>query len=310
MEETSTTTENTQATNINAGVEEKTAEAAVELFNGNELVFGIINTHSATLSAQITDNFVENNFAIHDHIAFSPITVTLSGLVGNLILKSEAATQQAQDELEQAKNRQRLSGNFFAPTNYTDALIYTDSSALFATKLGAIEEIFPPMSNVTRMATGSIQYAYEAASAVLSSKWANQNDAVLNNTPITKSGEPDELQKAYEQIKNTFYGRQPSKVYTPWAVYENMYIQTVEISQDEHNHIIDLSVTFKQIKWAQVESGKVNEEVRASYNAAAAADVENGGKGRLQSTFYRWGDAASRKFYQTGLDELKGMGGY
>ena len=305
MEQTSTTTESTQATNISAGVEKNTAEAAVELFNGNELVFGIINNHSATLNAQITDNYVESNIALHDHIAFSPITVTLSGLVGNVILKSEAAIQQAQDELEQAKSRQRISGDFFRKANYIDA---GASSSMVVTKLGSIGRLYPPMSNITQQAVNTLMYAYEAANSVLSRKWTNRNEAILDNSPVNNE-EPNELQKAYEQIKNTFYSRQPSKVYTPWTTYENMYIQSVEISQNELNHIIDLSVTFKQLKFSQVEYSEANEQVRDSYNAAVAADEQNGSKGKLQSTFFKWGDAASRKFYQTGLTELQDMGG-
>ena len=301
MEEISTTTQNTQATNISAGVEENTAQAAVELFNGNELVFGIINNHSASLQAQITDNYVENNFAIHDHIAFAPITVTLSGLVGNLILKSDEAIQQAQDELEQAKNKQRLSGNFFVATNYTDALIDTSSSSLVATKLGSIESLFPPMSNITKRATGFIQLAYEAAGSRITTKWQNENDAILDNTPIN-SEEPNALQKAYEQIKNTFYSRQPSTVYTPWAIYENMYIQGIDISQDELNHIIDLSVTFKQLKFSKVEYGKANQEVKAAYNAALTAEEEEGG-GKGKTILKEMGEAGN-KFIKQGMKQL------
>ena len=279
MEQISTSTENVQATNINAGAQQNIANAAVELFHGAELVFSIIKSHSASLNAQITDNYVESNFAIQDHIAFAPIIVTLSGLIGENVLTSEAAIQQAQDELEQAKERQRLSGNFFYLPNY---LSEGFSSSMVATKLGVIDGIIPSMSNYTQMAVNAINYVYDAANSFLTDKWANENNAILDNERI-KSGEPTALQKAYEQIKNTFYGRKPSKVYTPWATYEDMYIQSVEITQDELNNIVDLTVTFKQLKFSKVEYGEVNEQVRSTYNAASAADEQNGGKGRYAS---------------------------
>ena len=276
MEQTTFTTENNQSTNINAGVEKNTANAAVELFDGEELIFSVINNHSAALNAQITDYSVENNFAIHDHIAFAPIVVTLSGLASNLVLKSEEAIQQAQDELEQAKNRQRLSGNFFYLPNY---ITEGASSSMVTTKLGTIGSLFPLMSNITQMAVNAIEYAYEAAGALLINKWMNKNDAVLDNKLI-KSGEQTELQRIYEQIKNTFYGRKPNVVYTPWAVYENMYIQGIDVSQDELNHIVDLSITFKQLNFAQVEYGKANEQVLASYFAPCRAEEQDCGKNR------------------------------
>ena len=260
-----------EATNINKGVQENTEKAAVELFNGSEMLFGIIRTHKATLGAQITDNFVENNFAIHDHIAFQPITVTLTGLIGDVMLTSEAATQQAQDELEQAKYRQRISGNFFKMPNYID------NSSMVVTKLGTIGALAPQMSNITQMAVNSISYAYSAARAVLTRKWNNKNQAVMNNTPVNNN-QQTRIQQAYEQLKNTFYSRQPNKVYTPWADYENMYIQNIEVSQDEQNYIIDVSVTLKQLRFSEVQYTQVNEQVRDAYNAAAAEDLENNGK--------------------------------
>lgn len=260
-----------EATNINKGVQENTTKAAVELFSGGELLFSIVRTHKATLGAQITDNFVENNFAIHDHIAFQPITVTLTGLVGDIVLTSEAATQQAQDELEQAKLRQRITGNFFKLPNYVD------KSSLVVTKLGSLGALAPQMSNITQMAVNQISYEYSASWAVLTNKWNNQNQAILNNTPINNN-QQTRIQQAYEQLKNTFYARQPNKVYTPWADYENMYIQNIEVSQDEQNYIIDLSVTFKQLRFSQVQYTEVNQQVRDAYNSAAVEDLENNGK--------------------------------
>lgn len=309
MEQITTTTENAQATNINTGALQNVAEAAVELFNGAEVIFSVVNNHSASLNAQITDNYVESNFAIQDHIAFSPITVTLSGIVGENVLTSEASIQQAQDELEQAKNRQRLSGDFFNLSNYIENrgegldLTTGFSSSMITTKLGVIGSIIPPLSNYTQMAVNAIGYVYDAANSFLTNKWANANNAILNNARV-KSGEPTALQKAYEQIKNTFYGRKPSKVYTPWATYEDMYIQSIEVSQDELNNIIDLTVTFKQLKFSKVEYGKVNEQVRAAYCAASTAEEQNGGKNR--SMLLDLGDAGNT-FIKNGVNQLAGV---
>lgn len=280
-----------ETTNINKGVEETSEKAAVELFSGAEIVFSIIKTHKASLNAQITDNFVENNFAIHDHIAFQPIVVTLSGLVGDAILTSKEAIQQAQDELEQAKQRQSITGQFRRWENYTDG------SSLVMTKLGTFEMFIPQMSNITQMAIRSVSSAYTAINNSMTNKWNNaiinrwnnQNRAVLNNTPV-QSSEPSNIQKAYEEIKNTFYARQPNKVLTPWTTYENMYIQGIEISQDEMNCIVDLSVTLKQLRFSTVEYTEVNEQVRSIYNADAKAELENNGKSQNTIWYDRYGN--------------------
>lgn len=300
MEQITTITENPQAVNIDTGAQKDIAEAAVELFDGSELLFSVTRNHSATLNAQITDNYVESNIAIQDHIAFAPISVTLSGLVGENVLTSEVAIQQAQDELEQAKERQRLSGNFFYLPNYLNEGF---SSSMVATKLSTIDGIIPSMSNYTQMAVNAIEYVYDAANSFLTSKWANKNNAVLDNSRISPT-EPTALQKAYEKIENTFYGRKPNVVYTPWAVYNNMYIQGVDVLQDELNNIIDVSITFKQLNFSKIEYGKVNEQIRSIYNAASVAEEQNGGKNR--SMLLELGDAGNT-FIKNGIKQLAGV---
>lgn len=260
-------------TSLNQGVQTSTEKAAVELFSGSEIIFSIIKSHKATLGAKITDNYIENNTALQDHIAFSPILVTLSGFVGNVVLKSDAAIQQVQDELEQVKTRQLLSNNFF---NYEN---YFDTTSGVSVKLGMITTLFPPMNNNMQRIVYNMANVYDAGRNAIDGLWSrrnNKNSAIITN----KQTNPQKtaIQEAYEQISATFYSRLPNTVLTPWATYNNMYIQSVEVTQDELNHIIDLSITFKQLKFANVEYGKVNEQVRASYNEAAAADLENNGK--------------------------------
>ena len=98
--------------------------------------------------------------------------------------------------------------------------------------------------------------------------------------------ENQKLKYAYNALQFTFYNRKACVIHTPWKTFQDMYIQSIEITQDDVNHIMDVSVTFKQLKFASVQYGKVNEQVRASYNAAAAADLENDGKAQTNSILY------------------------
>ena len=266
-------------TSVNQGTQDNTKKAAVQLFSGSEIVFGVIKTHKASLGAKITDNYVENNFAIHDHIAFSPTIVTLSGFVGDLMLKSDEAVQQAQDELAQVKLRQAQSANMLKLSNYLDP------TSIASQKLSAITLMYPPLNNLMQRAVQIYdQVSSFGGNAVdrLFDKYYNQNNATI----VNRQANPDkpQIEKAYEQVESTFYSRLPNTVLTPWATYKNMYIQAIEVTQDELNHIIDLSVTFKQLKVASVEYGKVDENIRASYNADAAAQADNMGKARTMNS--------------------------
>ena len=105
----------------------------------------------------------------------------------------------------------------------------------------------------------------------------NKNDAtVYLNTPnITYK---TRIEQIYDEFKNTFYNRGQCSVYTPWGTYNDMYIQSLDVSQDEQKNIIDISVTYKQLSFANVEYGKVDETIRAMYNEQARAEQENCGK--------------------------------
>ena len=49
------------------------------------LYFDIIQEHSINLQSQITDNWLENNSPVNDHIANSPLIISLKGISGELI---------------------------------------------------------------------------------------------------------------------------------------------------------------------------------------------------------------------------------
>lgn len=255
----------------------------VELPNA-ELVFSIIKTHRTSLNAQITDNYIENNTALQDHIAFSPIVVTLSGLVGENVLTSAAAELQTQEQLLTARafQNQILWGD---RGKWWEGL--TNPSSPLGNKLNTLSILIPASSNITQLAKNAVSQVYTSARRYIGAfaGFFNRNTASL---PMSNRGniENQKLQYAYDVLQSTFYNRKACVIHTPWKSFQDMYIQSIEITQDDVNHIMDVSVTFKQLKFASVQYGKVNEQVRASYNAAAAADLENNGKAQTNSILY------------------------
>ena len=249
-----------------------------------ELVFSIIKTHRTSLNAQITDNYIENNTALQDHIAFSPIVVTLSGLVGENVLTSAAAELQTQEQLLTARafQNQILWGD---RGEWWEGL--TNPSSPLGNKLNTLSILTPASSNITQLAKNAVSQVYTSARRYIGafSGFFNRN---TDSLPMSNRGniENQKLQYAYDVLQSTFYNRKACVIHTPWKSFQDMYIQSIEITQDDVNHIMDVSVTFKQLKFASVQYGKVNEQVRASYNAAATADLENNGKAQTNSILY------------------------
>lgn len=264
-------------------------EGAVEITTGlelpnAELVFSIIKTHRTSLNAQITDNYIENNTALQDHIAFSPIIVTLSGLVSESVLTSSTAELQTQEQLLTARafQNQILWGD---RGEWWEGL--TNPSSPLGNKLNTLSILIPASSNITQLAKNAVQQVYTSARRYIGAfaGFFNRNTASL---PKSNRGniENQKLKYAYDALQYTFYNRKACIIHTPWKTFQDMYIQSIEITQDDVNHIMDVSVTFKQLKFASVQYGKVNEQVRASYNAAATADLENNGKAQTNSILY------------------------
>lgn len=249
-----------------------------------ELIFNIIKTHRTSLNAQITDNYIENNTALQDHIAFSPIIVTLSGLVGEKVMPSAAAELQAQEQLLTARafQNQILWGN---AGEWWEGL--TNPSSPLGNKLNTLGVLTPSTSNITQLAKNAVSQAYTSVRRYIGAfaGFFNRNTASLPMVNRSNIQNPN-LQYAYDVLQSTFYNRKACLIHTPWKTFQDMYIQSIEITQDEMNHIMDVSVTFKQLKFASVQYGKANEQVRASYNAAAAADLENNGKAQTNSILY------------------------
>ena len=264
-------------------------EGAVKITTGlelpnAELVFSIIKTHRTSLNAQITDNYIEDNTALQDHIAFSPIVVTLSGLVGENVLTSAAAELQTQEQLLTARafQNQILWGD---RGEWWEGL--TNPSSPLGNKLNTLSILIPASSNITQLAKNAVSQVYTSARRYIGAfaGFFNRNTASL---PKSNRGniENQKLQYAYNVLQSTFYNRKACVIHTPWKSFQDMYIQSIEITQDDVNHIMDVSVTFKQLNFASVQYGKVNEQVRASYNAAATADLENNGKAQTNSILY------------------------
>ena len=59
-----------------------TPESMFTVFEG--FIFQIVGDEIVNVSSDITDHYVENNSALQDHISLKPITVTVSGFVGEL----------------------------------------------------------------------------------------------------------------------------------------------------------------------------------------------------------------------------------
>ena len=247
------------------------------------LYFDTILSHSVQLNSNITDNWLENSSVVNDCIGLPPLTVTLSGLAGELVYSPA--------------NYKDFITNFWNKTNAELTEEYLRAQGLeyqIRDKLSPISSIYPPFDNVT-------QTAINIKNAVLSNvdrykaiynrfnKKTNQTQSPSGMAVNTPNGiAPTRLQMVYENLSSLRVSRSALTVITPYATFENMYIQSIGLTQDNLDHITDISVTLKQLSFSEVKTTKANPNTLATFNQAARAEEENQGKvqGVQNSTLY------------------------
>lgn len=218
--------------------------------------FDIIQEHSVSIQNQITDNFLESNTAVQDHIAHNPITVSLNGLSGEVIY---APPTKVLREIDKKYN------TFMQEKFNTDPM---SNQYLMSDKLVLIPSLVPQVDNVTQIAKNAIQYvesSYKRYEKIIK-HFTNQN--------VKES----RLRQIYRELKELSDSNTPLIVETPFIVLDNMYIQSISLRQGNENYIADLGITLKQIQYADVPITEADQEVLAKYNNFARTPVENNGK--------------------------------
>lgn len=176
-------------------------------------IFDVLGDEEIELSSEITDHYVEENYAVQDHIALRPRRFTVRGYVGEL-------------------------ADIF-PNAAISVLTNVQS-------LGTLEAFLPAFT-----AQASRVYGNLAAEASKIGQVINQAKNVYDiftqkNTSSTKQ------QQAYDYFNSMWENRELCTVETPYAVLKDMAIENVRVRQrDESRFVSDFSVTFKMIRTTQ-----------------------------------------------------------
>jgi len=172
-------------------------------------LFDIPETESVTRSAQITDHFTENNFAIQDHVAIDPTKITLTGKVGELIYSKTAIESYIETVLD---------------------------------RLGPLGILSPEQnSKVKQTISDANRFIASVDSAF---KSFNDLASIFSGTPTQTA-----QQAAFAIFDGYFQGRALLTVETPWKTYSNMIIETFTSDQDATTtNETTFTITFKEMR--------------------------------------------------------------
>ena len=234
-----------------------------ELDDNIGVYFDVITDHSITITNDITDNYTENNTAIHDVIAHAPIECSLNGMVGELVYVPSTSNPRFLKRLYNALNEKidlKKIGADKINGNYRDYVV-TD-------KLSAIGQLLPPVDNLTQLAKNvavDIEESINRYTKIFKNVKRNIND-------VTK------LQNVYNTLVALRDTDTALTFTSPFGVLYRMYITNLEFNQGNENHVATISISMKQVNFTDIQYTKADPDVLAKYNSYTQADVEDNGK--------------------------------
>lgn len=247
------------------------------------LFFKTVTDDTINFQSQITDNWVENNTAIQDHITISPVIITMRGFIGEKYYTSEDAQLNYEKALAQSN-----------PSGYSLGLAGADTQTQVESKLSAISAYFPEVSNATQVAQNmwdlheaALNKAINIGNVLIGQSTGTLQDKMNFYNGLDSNLKESELKKISESLKDYWINRKSFTANTPFGDFENMYIQSVTIQQGNSGSIGEIDITLKQLRFAQTLTTKADESVLAKYNSYARAEEQNYGKASAESSILK-----------------------
>ncbi len=229
--------------------------------------FNIPKSELVKMQSDITDHYTDANRPIQDHIALSPIIITLNGLHGEYF----HSVNPIEDTLAKVVPTMRLVAEFLpkiSPVTQKIKTDYINKTKEMATKYNVSDP--KNLENIDK---------FQAAKEV----------TLLNGMDLFKLfQELYKLKSAQTRAFLFFEALWQSKtrftVETTWKRYNNMVIENLQPLRDENADITDFTVTFKQINYAVTQVTSAKDAVGRLSDMLSKTSVKGVDKGKKVDT--------------------------
>lgn len=226
----------------------KTEESTQKDF-GVAIYFDYIEDETSAVEASITDNYVESNYSIQDHIAIKPRVYRLRGCVGEIVYKNEFTW------FNKISNK----------VNHPVLLQTLD-------KMKPIVSVSPVVSNYTQLAqniVNQIESSFNRYKKMWNDYKGTGNTYKGNRQRVVVAILNQILQQRIpvrlEDLKYTYEPFQEGQ-------YNKTYfLQSVSAHQGDNNFITDVEVTIKEFRVATTKITKLDKE---KYGVITASQVQ------------------------------------
>lgn len=218
--------------------------------------FDIRAEETIEAGCDITDQYVENNSSIQEHVALRPIEITLTGFVGEKVYKPQ--------DLHTSK----FSGTF--------------------SKLNPIRSFVPPVSSYAETVIGAVSYVESSIRRYV--------ENAKNITNIFSKDKTESKTRQGQVLSELISLRNARKLITVYieniGKFENYLIKNVRMSQEDSVYQSRLIVELKQYNSVSTQTVALDVQKYKDRVAVQRAQEENLGKVQgvkeNTSTLYRW----------------------
>lgn len=212
----------------------------------NGFVFDAQLEETTQFQSDITDHYVEDNFAAHDHVAIQPIRLKLQGLVGELVYNTNPS-------------------GVLGLLNTAQTLLTTVPAYLGKYTPKGLQDIQKVISKGTSVVNKIDNYMARA-----------KNIVGLFTGGATETAQ----QKAYGELKEMWANREMCSVETPYEYFDgNMIIESIRFQQGEDSKFYSsITVSLKEIRVTQVSLSPVNKMTTSALALPQRQEPTDAGK--------------------------------
>lgn len=224
---------------------------------GVAIYFDYIEDETSAVEASITDNYVESNYSIQDHIAIKPRVYRLRGCVGEIVYKNEFTW------LNKISNK----------VNHPVLLQTLD-------KMKPIVSVSPVISNYTQLAQNIVNQI-ESSFNRYKKMW---NDYKGTGNPYKGNRQRVVVAILNQILQQRIPVRLEDLKYTYEPFQEGQYnktyfLQSVSAHQGDNNFITDVEVTIKEFRIATTKVTKLDKEKYGTITASQVQKTETQNEG-------------------------------
>ena len=227
------------------------------------LLFDYIQDETSTVEAEITDNWVESNWAYQDHIAIKPRVYRVRGCVGEVLYENISKALDKYDEFKAAHP------------------VYQKTMSV----LGGISMLSGTVSNYTQAAINivkQIESSYDRYKQIFdnftkASQIRGKRQAVLYEMLVYMM-----QQRVPIQITSFAFGVENFPELHPYN--KLFFIQSVSARQGDSAFISDIELTIKEVRIAETKTTQVDKSKFGGFVASQKTEEANNGLSKGEKT--------------------------